>query len=192
MPPIVEGWCGLAAAHCAAAASHQEGAGCDQEGGKRQYQRQRTGVGELVQTAVAAYHAQRLDTSAPLVVDVAEGLPPLSVDRDAMAGALLNLLQNAHKYSGEDKRIALCARLEGKWVGLSVEDNGVGIAPRERKRIFERFYRVDNLLTRSTEGSGLGLAIAKRIVEGHGGRILVQSEVGKGSRFTIQLPAERA
>ena len=101
---------------------------------------------------------------------------------------VLNLLQNAYKYSGQDKRISLSARAEGKWVGLSVEDNGVGIAPRDRKRIFERFYRVDNLLTRKTEGSGLGLAITKRIIEAHGGRIVVQSEVGKGSRFTLQLP----
>jgi signal transduction histidine kinase len=73
-------------------------------------------------------------------------------------------------------------------VDLSVEDHGVGISPRDRKRIFERFYRVDNLLTRKTEGSGLGLAITQRIVEAHDGRITVKSEPGKGSRFTIQLP----
>jgi signal transduction histidine kinase len=77
-------------------------------------------------------------------------------------------------------------------VNLSVEDNGVGIARKDRKRIFERFYRVDNLLTRKTEGSGLGLAIAKRIIEAHGGRIGVHSELGKGSRFTIQLPVSKA
>ncbi len=77
-------------------------------------------------------------------------------------------------------------------MGLSVEDNGVGIAPKDRKRIFERFYRVDNLLTRKTEGSGLGLAITKRIIEAHGGRIMVHSEVGKGSRFTLQLPVGKA
>jgi signal transduction histidine kinase len=68
----------------------------------------------------------------------------------------------------------------------------VGIAAKERKRIFERFYRVDNLLTRRTEGSGLGLAIARRIVEAHGGRIGVHSEPGKGSRFTIHLPVGKA
>jgi len=128
-----------------------------------------------------------------LKVDVAEGLPPLDVDKDAVAGALLNLLQNAYKYSGpEDRRIRLTARAGGKWVDLSVEDNGVGISPKDRKRVFERFYRVDNLLTRKTEGSGLGLAIALRIVEAHGGRIGVQSEPGKGSRFTIHLPVGKA
>jgi signal transduction histidine kinase len=76
-------------------------------------------------------------------------------------------------------------------VVIEVEDNGVGIPPRDRKRIFERFYRVDNLLTRRTAGSGLGLAIARRIVEAHGGRIHVRSELGKGSCFSIHLPISR-
>jgi signal transduction histidine kinase len=106
-----------------------------------------------------------------------------------MAGALLNLLQNAHKYSGEDKRIALCARLEGKWVGLSVEDNGVGIAPRDRKRIFERFYRVDKSRAREMGGTGLGLSIVKHVAAGHGGEATVWSSEGTGSTFTLRLPA---
>ena len=97
-------------------------------------------------------------------------------------------MQNAYKYSGEDKRITVRARPEAKGVAIEVQDNGVGIAPRERKRIFEGFYRVDGLLTRKTEGSGLGLAIAKRIVEAHGGKISVKSDVGKGSVFTLHLP----
>jgi two-component system phosphate regulon sensor histidine kinase PhoR len=158
------------------------------ESGRKEYHRESLEVEQLVEAAVAAFRAQRLDSGVELKVDVPAGLPRVEVDRHAVAGALLNLLQNAYKYSGQDKRIALSARAEGKWVGVSVEDNGVGIAPKERKRIFERFYRVDNLLTRKTEGSGLGLAIAKRIIEAHGGRIVVQSEVGKGSRFTLQLP----
>jgi signal transduction histidine kinase len=74
-------------------------------------------------------------------------------------------------------------------VAIEVEDNGPGIPIRERKRIFDRFYRVDGLLTRETEGSGLGLSIAKRIVEAHGGKISVKSELGKGSCFTLHLPS---
>jgi signal transduction histidine kinase len=73
-------------------------------------------------------------------------------------------------------------------VAIDVLDNGPGIPVRERKRIFERFYRIENLLTRQNEGSGLGLAIAKRIVEAHGGKISLKSEVGTGSCFTIHLP----
>jgi signal transduction histidine kinase len=159
------------------------------ESGRKHYHRETLPVPAVVDTAVSAFRAQRLEGDLQLSVDLPEGLPPVDVDRDAIAGALLNLLQNAYKYSREDKRIALTVRADRKWVDLSVEDHGMGIAPRDRKRIFERFYRVDNLLTRKTEGSGLGLAIAKRIVEAHGGRITLESELGKGSRFTIQLPA---
>ena len=158
------------------------------ESGRKEYHRERQPVSQVVETAVAAFRAQRLEGDLQLSVDVPDNLPPVEVDRDAIAGALLNLLQNAYKYSGADKRIALTVQAGGRWVDLSVEDHGVGISPRDRKRIFERFYRVDNLLTRKTEGSGLGLAITKRIVEAHGGRITVKSEPGKGSRFTIQLP----
>jgi signal transduction histidine kinase len=163
------------------------------EGGRKVYQRAPLPVAHVVEAAVAAFRAQRLEGGMELSVDVQEGLPLLDVDKDAVAGALLNLLQNAYKYSGPDeRRITLSARAGGKFVDLSVEDNGVGIAAKERKRIFERFYRVDNLLTRRTEGSGLGLAIARRIVEAHGGRIGVHSEPGKGSRFTIHLPVGKA
>jgi two-component system phosphate regulon sensor histidine kinase PhoR len=162
------------------------------ESGRKEYQREPVRVEQLVETAVAAFRAQRLEGGMDLKVEVAEGLPWVEVDSHAVSGALLNLLQNAYKYSGQDKRIRLNARVAGKWVCLSVEDNGVGIAAKDRKRIFERFYRVDNLLTRKTEGSGLGLAITKRIIEAHGGRIKVDSEVGKGSRFTLQLPVSKA
>jgi signal transduction histidine kinase len=163
------------------------------ESGRKVYQRALMPAATLVDAAVAAFRAQRLDGGqVDFTVDVPEGLPSVDVDRDAVAGALLNLLQNAYKYTGTEKRIALSARRDGRWIDLSVEDNGMGIAAKERKRIFERFYRVDNLLTRRTEGSGLGLAIAKRIVEAHGGRISVHSEPGKGSRFTIQLPVGKA
>ncbi|RKH17201.1 two-component sensor histidine kinase [Corallococcus praedator] len=163
------------------------------ESGRKVYQRESVPVADVVDAAVAAFRAQRLGDDMVLSVEVADGLPPVEMDRVAVSGALLNLLQNAYKYSGPtNRKIALQARRDGRHVNLSVEDNGVGIARKDRKRIFERFYRVDNLLTRKTEGSGLGLAISKRIVEAHGGRIAVQSEPGQGSRFTIQLPAGRA
>jgi signal transduction histidine kinase len=118
-------------------------------------------------------------------------LPELEGDREALAGALLNLLHNAYKYSGAEKRIELRADARNGGVDIEVEDHGVGIAKRDRKRVFDRFYRVDNLLTRQTEGSGLGLSISKRIIEAHGGKLTVRSELGKGSTFTIHLPAAK-
>jgi two-component system, OmpR family, phosphate regulon sensor histidine kinase PhoR len=161
------------------------------ESGKKEYRREPIAVQDLVETTVAAFRAQRLGAEAVIAQELSLELPHVNVDREALAGALLNLLQNAYKYSGAEKRIALRARREGRTVAIDVEDNGVGIAPRHQKRIFERFYRVDNLLTRRTEGSGLGLSIARRIVEAHGGRITLTSQPGQGSTFTIHLPAAR-
>ncbi len=164
------------------------------ESGRKAYQRAVVPVGAVVDAAVEAFRAQRFDREVDLSIRVPQMLPPVHVDQDAVAGALLNLLQNAFKYGGDQtpKRIELEVKGDGRWVALSVQDHGPGISPRERKRIFERFYRVDNLLSRKTEGSGLGLAIAKRIVEAHGGKVSVHSVLGEGSRFTIQLPAGKA
>jgi signal transduction histidine kinase len=146
-------------------------------------------VGDVVTAAVDAFQAQRVGASMTLTVDVAPGLPQVRLDRHAIAGAVLNLLQNAFKYSGDDKRIGLRAIRDGHDVVIEVQDNGVGIPRREQRRIFDRFYRVDSLLSRRTEGSGLGLSIAQRIVEAHEGRISVDSTPGKGSTFRIHLPA---
>ncbi|RKI04455.1 cell wall metabolism sensor histidine kinase WalK [Corallococcus sp. AB038B] len=163
------------------------------ESGRKVYQRESLPVTDVVDAAVVAFRTQRHGDGMEFTVKVDDGLPHVDVDRVAVAGALLNLLQNAYKYSGPaHRRIALRAQRDGGHVNLSVEDNGVGIAKKDRKRIFERFYRVDNLLTRKTEGSGLGLAISKRIVDAHGGRITVKSEPGQGSCFTLQLPVSRA
>ena len=162
------------------------------ESGRQRYHMDETPVESLIDSAVAAFRAQRIDVKVNLACTVAPHLPTVNADREALAGALLNLLQNAFKYSGEEKRIQLRAYAEAKGVTIEVEDNGIGIALRDRKRIFERFYRVDNLLTRTTEGSGLGLAISKRIVEAHGGRLIVRSELGKGSCFSLHLPKASA
>lgn len=158
------------------------------ESGRRVYHRTPVPVDDVVNASLTAFRAQRLNANVALTVDVPKDLPPVDVDRDAIAGALLNLVQNAYKYTGEVKTILVRAVPERKGIAIDVVDNGVGIAPRDRKKVFDRFYRVDNLLTRKTEGSGLGLAIAKRIVEAHGGTISVKSEVGKGSTFTLHLP----
>jgi two-component system phosphate regulon sensor histidine kinase PhoR len=121
-----------------------------------------------------------------------EPVPPVQGDAGNLVRLLLNLLDNAIKYNRPDGKITVrIARCDGEAL-LEVIDSGIGIPAEAIPRIFERFYRVDNLLTRKTEGSGLGLAISKRIIEAHGGRIGVHSELGQGSRFTIQLPASKA
>ena len=159
------------------------------ESGRKEYHRVQTSAHLLIEASLAALRAQRFNETIAIEQTEDPELPPLFIDLSALAGALLNLLQNAFKYSGDQKTIKIRARKEKKGVSIDVEDNGAGIPPRERKRIFDRFYRIDSLLTRKTEGSGLGLALAKRIVEAQGGKISVKSEVGKGSCFTLRLPA---
>jgi signal transduction histidine kinase len=157
------------------------------ESGNSMLELKRTDVPSLLDEIAATYRAQQLP--ATYLTEVAPGLPPVLVDRDAMAQVVLNLLHNAVKYTGEEKRIRLRARLAGRSVAIEVADNGPGVRTQDRKRIFERFYRADDLLSRKTEGTGLGLAISKKIVEAHGGRIELESRPGEGSTFRILLPA---
>jgi two-component system, OmpR family, phosphate regulon sensor histidine kinase PhoR len=157
------------------------------ESGRASLDLERTDVPALLDRIGQAYRAQQLPATYQTELD--PQLPAVNVDRDAMAQVVLNLLHNAVKYTGDQKRIRVRARRAGRNVAIEVEDNGPGVRPHDRKRIFERFYRGDDLLSRQTEGTGLGLAIAKKIVELHGGRIELDSRLGEGSTFRVVLPA---
>ena len=106
-----------------------------------------------------------------------------------MVDAIVNLLSNALKYGGKPPHVRLSARMTPKRVAIEVRDNGGGIPRSEHQRIFDKFYRIDDRLSRAREGSGLGLAIVKHIVRAHHGRIVLESEKGQGSTFRILLPA---
>jgi two-component system sensor histidine kinase SenX3 len=106
-----------------------------------------------------------------------------------VATAVTNLVENAIAYSGEDTQVALAMRQDDDWIEIDVTDQGIGIAPHDVDRIFERFYRADQARSRSTGGTGLGLAIVKHIATNHGGRVDVSSTLGGGSTFTLRLPA---
>jgi two-component system, OmpR family, phosphate regulon sensor histidine kinase PhoR len=157
------------------------------ESGRASLALERTAVPDLFDRVSAAWRAQQLPAGYQTEVD--PRLPPVNVDPDAMSQVVLNLLHNAVKYTGDDKRIRLRARKTARGVAIEVEDNGPGVRPQDRKRIFERFYRADDLLSRKTEGTGLGLAISRKIVELHGGKIELESRLGEGSTFRVVLPA---
>jgi two-component system phosphate regulon sensor histidine kinase PhoR len=163
------------------------------ESGRRTYQLSRQPLAPILDRALEALAPQLLHQPAEVVREVAPDLPPVLADREALVEAVLNLLNNALKYTGAKKRIVLSAvSAGGAGVCIRVADNGPGIAGREQKRIFQKFYRGRDPLSRTIEGTGLGLAMVKHIVDAHGGRITVRSEVGQGASFAIWLPAAAA
>ncbi|MFH1372110.1 MAG: HAMP domain-containing sensor histidine kinase [Planctomycetota bacterium] len=136
---------------------------------------------EAVRTKYASHNCQ-------FAVDIAENLPEISADHDAIVTVLVNLLDNACKYTGDLKQIALRVFAENDNVCFAVSDNGIGFARRHIRRIFDSFYQVDSSLARKAEGCGLGLSIVKFIVDAHKGKISVDSKPGKGSTFTVRIP----
>jgi two-component system phosphate regulon sensor histidine kinase PhoR len=160
------------------------------EAGRKQFEIRDEAVNEIVEDALEAFsplRTQALDFQS----DVVSGLPRVECDRHAMVDAIVNLLSNAVKYGGSPAIVRLRAFATDGGVAIEVGDNGAGIPRPEHRRIFEKFYRIDDRLSRERDGSGLGLAIVKHIVRAHRARIVVESEKGKGSRFRIVLPAAR-
>lgn len=125
-------------------------------------------------------------------IDFPPSFPVVEADQRLVEQVLRNLVENAIKYSPEGGEIIIAGAVANGEVRVSVSDSGVGIAPEHRERVFERFYRVDNPLTRGTSGSGLGLSITRGHVEAHGGRVWVESRPAKGSTFYFSLPLESA
>lgn len=160
------------------------------EAGRKIYELKRERVKDVVDDAIRAYAPQRdLAPEVDLVVDIADDVPDVLVDRAAMTVALSNLLSNAQKYGGNPPKIVLRgARGEKGEIVLSVTDNGEGIPRPEHRRIFDKFYRIDDRLSRSKQGSGLGLAIVSHVARAHRARVVVDSAPGKGSTFSILLP----
>jgi two-component system phosphate regulon sensor histidine kinase PhoR len=159
------------------------------EAGKRVYERELCQISDIVDAALGAFEAQRLTHPVSMELDVPPGIPPVLVDAGAIAEVLLNLLQNAHRYTTDVKRIAIrCAPGPRGTVVIHIEDNGPGIAKREQARIFEKFYRAKDPLNRGLQGTGLGLAIVQHIVRGNHGQVSVESELGQGATFRVVLP----
>ena len=142
---------------------------------------------DLVEDTLQGFRPVLANLEFDLVIDVSPDLPQICVDRSAMIQALDNIVDNAIKYSTTEKHLTVRGMATAKSVTLTVGDRGTGIARKDLSRVFERFYRGGNV---TSSGSGLGLPIAKRIVEGHGGRIEVRSTVGLGTEVDVTLPID--
>ena len=161
------------------------------EAGRKEYRFAPTPVGRIVSDVLEAYRFQIEQQGFELKVDVAPDLPEVEADSEALGQALLNLVNNAIKYSAEVKSLALAVRRDGDRVLISVADRGIGVPKAEHRKIFEKFYRGESSLVHETKGSGLGLSLVEHIMEAHGGSVEIDSVPGKGSTFTLALPVSQ-
>lgn len=149
-------------------------------------------VGDVVDQALRLLAAETELAEGELEVSLPDPPPRARIDAEAMVEVVLNLLQNATKYSDPPRRIQLAVEVADGRLRIAVSDRGIGVPLSEQKRIFRKFYRVDDKLNRRADGAGLGLTLCAAIVRAHGGRLELQSEPGVGSTFTAILPLEAA
>ncbi len=148
----------------------------------------RVSVAELIESCLETAQHRAAEKDIRVYVSHSKELPDIAGDRRRLAEVLQNLLDNATQYTLAGGRITLSAEARDADVIFTVSDTGIGIPKADQSRIFERFYRVDAARSREAGGTGLGLAIAKHLVEVHGGRIWVDSEIGQGSQFNFSVP----
>jgi two-component system phosphate regulon sensor histidine kinase PhoR len=158
------------------------------ERGANAYEFAEGDVAEVALRAVELSSRRLQGADMEVNAEVAEDLPLLSIDSNALTLAVLNLIDNAAKYAAEGKRIEVAVQQEGSRVEVLVRDFGPGIAPEEQAHIFERFYRAKDVRLKPIRGSGIGLALVKHIAVAHGGDITVTSEPGKGAAFRLWIP----
>jgi two-component system phosphate regulon sensor histidine kinase PhoR len=159
------------------------------ERGKAAYEMKPGDLGEVVERALDFFRYRLEREGRQLEVDIASPIPRTLLDENAMTLLLLNLVDNAVKYGGNGQIVVrLRVSERGKEILLSVTDQGLGIAPDEQRKVFERFYRTRAVRNTNIRGSGIGLALVKHIAEAHGGDITVESVSGKGATFTLSLP----
>jgi nitrogen-specific signal transduction histidine kinase len=161
------------------------------ERGQKNYHLQSEELPGVVDAAVRTMRFPLAEQGFDLRVDICDDLPSLRLDRDAIEQAILNLLNNAMKYSGKNREISLRLSRRNGSALIQVSDQGIGIPAREQRRIFDKFYRVPSKENHAISGTGLGLALVAHIANAHGGSVEVESAPGKGSTFSIALPLPR-
>lgn len=161
------------------------------EAGMKEYKMEETDIAELAADVADRFRQQAALKDFTLETEIEGALPVIPADKDSLSRAVFNLLDNAVKYSGGNPRVALRAWFGEGAVDIQVEDHGIGISKPEQKKIFEKFYRSESALESDVKGSGIGLPLVQRVVQAHGGKVILESEPGKGTRVTIRLPVRR-
>ncbi|MCJ7588428.1 MAG: HAMP domain-containing histidine kinase [Candidatus Aminicenantes bacterium] len=162
------------------------------ESGMKEYRMEEADIAALAADVATRFRQQAGFKDFTLETEIAGGLLVIQADKESLGRAVFNLLDNAVKYSGENPRLVLRAWSGEDAVCLQVEDYGIGIVISEQKKIFEKFYRSEVAMESDVKGTGIGLPLVEHIVRAHGGKVLLESEAGKGTRVTIRLPVRRS
>jgi signal transduction histidine kinase len=159
------------------------------ESGQKTYHFEDADLTEIVDETLKSFDVRLSQNGFSVNLEMPEEpLPLAKVDSAAIAQALVNLLDNAAKYSGDSKEIDVRVAKKDEFITIAISDRGIGIPPQEQDKIFEKFYRVSTGLVHDVKGSGLGLSIVQHIIEAHQGKVTVRSKQGNGTTFTIYLP----
>jgi len=162
------------------------------EAGKRQYNFVDSYLNDVAENVYRSYkfHLEQKGFTFSIVKD--ESIPIIKIDEEAISEAIVNLVDNAVKYSNTSKEIIIRTGMENNNAYVQVEDKGIGIPEKDQKKVFEKFFRVSSGNVHNVKGSGIGLSIVKHIVDAHKGKIELRSEVNKGSKFKLLLPLSKA
>ncbi len=156
--------------------------------GRKKYDLRETDVKNIIENAIAECQPLLKEKDFTVEENIAANLPKISADRNALSGAIQNLIVNAVKYGNDNKWLRISAENGAENIKIIIEDQGIGIEKREISKIFEPFYRSKSVVDAQIHGNGLGLSLVKQTVAAHGGKVSAESEIGKGSRFVVHLP----
>ncbi len=158
------------------------------EMGRKEFDFKKGNLTDVIRNTLDSYRYHLKKKGFSIIEEISSDLPDIVFDKEAIASVLINLLSNAIKFSPEQKEVRVTVYRKDESIGFQVADQGIGISPEARSKIFERFYRLQNRMTSESKGSGLGLTLVKHVVEAHGGEICVDSEPGRGSVFSVYIP----
>ena len=162
------------------------------ESGRKEYKFSDVNINDIIKSVFDMYSYHIEQEGFLLITELNEQIPTAHADKEAVSEAFINLIDNAIKYSKEDKKITVRTGLSDGFVFIEVEDRGIGIEQNQQTAIFEKFYRISSALVHDTKGSGLGLSLVQHIMQSHQGKILLESEPGKGSMFKLLFPIKRS
>ena len=158
------------------------------ESGKKTYQMEELDINQIIESVYENYCLKFQESGFTCQLELSEKDPKINGDRESVTSAIINLMDNAIKYSTDNKKIIIRSVQKENSTTVEIKDHGIGIKPEDRKKIFEKFYRVADGLVHNTKGSGLGLTIVYHIMEAHNGTVEVESELNKGSLFRLVFP----